>query len=74
MTDLEIAKAMAYVRAQVAKVPPHEELFAAIEALLTFESEPETKPFVPVVVMPEHVEPAPEAEAPPASEPAQEMK
>lgn len=36
-----VAKVMAYVRSQVVKAPSHEELFTAIEALLTFEPEHE---------------------------------
>jgi hypothetical protein len=37
MSPERIAEAMAYVRAEVAKASPAEELFAAIQALLTFE-------------------------------------
>ena len=44
MTPLEVARVMAAVRAAVAKAPAHEELFAAIEALLTFGATPPSEP------------------------------
>jgi hypothetical protein len=56
-TDEKIALAMAYVRKRVAEAPSHEELFAAIEALLRYAADPS-------VADP----PAPEAVEEPAAE------